>query len=465
METVKSAERSHSGQMSQVQRHGSAQRRGTPSRARLDAVGGRAGPQFRSEGYREVVSAPPPFLVRSGSIITAIALLTLTIVACIVPYPSIVGGRAQIVSAQLPVTLLSRGNGKLALLAAKEGGLVSRDDILAIIDDGSDVRAMLELMRWLGSVPVDLSEGQILPAAPAIAPARLGIAAAPLLVVIQALTNLTTFRASSDTADQVAQLRQVVATHKQLVEQFRDKESAAETAMKADQRMQAGRETLVANGYATNAYLDKFEAGRQSQRDRLAETRIATARNLATIATTEREISALLAARRDHDTEMVARLAGALRDLRGVMQEWERVNVIRAPQSGRVRLFGLWSEAQNLKAGDTFAVVEPVITTPTAFAFVPAAGFGKVQLGQRVTIRLDAYPRMEFGLLEARVAATSAVAIDGKYRILLDLPKGLQLSGGRTVQFTQNMDGDARIEVNSLRLIQQMFNHLLALTE
>jgi len=27
------------------------------------------------------------------------------------------------------------------------------------------------------------------------------------------------------------------------------------------------------------------------------------------------------------------------------------------------------------------------------------------------------------------------------------------------------MDGDARIEVNSLRLIQQMFNHLLAFGE
>jgi len=428
-------------------------------------VGGRAGPQFRSEGYREVIGAPPPFLVRAGSIITAIALSTLAVVACIVPYPSIVGGRAHIVSAQLPVTLLSRGNGKLALLAAKEGDLVSRDDILAIIDDGSDVRAMLDLERWLGNVPADLSEGQVLPAVPAVATGKLGAAQAPLLVAIQSLTNLVAFRASSDTADQVAQLRQVVATHKQLVDQFRDKENAAEASLKADQRMQAGRETLIANGYANNAYLDKFEAGRQSQRDRLAETRIATARNLTTIATTEREISALLAARRDRDTEMAARLAGALRELRGVMQEWERINVIRAPLAGRVRLFGLWSEAQNLKAGDTFAVVEPAETTPTAFAFVPAAGFGKVQLGQRVTIRLDAYPRMEFGLLEARVAATSAVAIDGKYRILLDLPRGLQLTGGRTVQFTQNMDGDARIEVNSLRLIQQMFNHLLAVIE
>jgi len=465
METVGVAERSHPGQMSPVQRHDVAQRRVTPSRARPNAVGGRAGPHFRSEGYREVISAPPPYLVRSGSIITAIAFLTLAIVACIVPYPSIVGGRAHIVSAQLPVTLLSRGNGKLALLAAKEGDLVSRDDILAIIDDGSDVRAMLDLEWWLGNVPADLSEGQVLPGVPAVATGKLGAAQAPLLVVLQSLTNLTTFRASSDTADQVAQLRQVVATHKQLVDQFRDKENAAEASLKADQRMQAGRETLIANGYANNAYLDKFEAGRQSQRDRLAESRIATARNLTTIATTEREISALLAARRDRDTEMAARLAGALRDLRGVMQEWERINVIRASQAGRVRLFGLWSEAQNLKTGDTFAVVEPINATPTAFAFVPATGFGKVQLGQRVTIRLDAYPRMEFGLLEARVAATSAVAIDGKYRILLDLPKGLQLSGGRTVQFTQNMDGDARIEVNSLRLIQQMFNHLLAMTE
>ena len=100
-----------------------------------------------------------------------------------------------------------------------------------------------------------------------------------------------------------------------------------------------------------------------------------------------------------------------------------------------------------------------------AFAFVPAAGFGKVQLGQRVTIRLDAYPRLEFGLLEAKVAAMSAVAIDGQYRVLLDLPKGLQLSSGKSVQFVQNMDGDARIEVNSLRLIQQMFARLRALTE
>jgi len=41
-------------------------------------VGGRGVPQLRSEAFSEVVSAPPPFLVRSGSIITAIALLGAT---------------------------------------------------------------------------------------------------------------------------------------------------------------------------------------------------------------------------------------------------------------------------------------------------------------------------------------------------------------------------------------------------
>lgn len=465
MEIVTVVEHATTNQTPQSAPRRPAARPPLSARASSKVSGGRAGPQLRSDTYREIIAAPPPFLVRSGAVITAIALLTLLLIACIVPYPSVVGGRAHIVSAELPVTLLSRGNGKVALLAAQEGSLVARDDILAVIDDGSDARQMLELERWLAGVPVDLSEGQLLPALPKLMPARLGPAAAPLLVVTQALNNLQAFRASSETADQVAQLRQVVATHRQLVEQYRDKESAAEASLKADQRMQAGREHLIANGYANPAYLDKFEAGRQSQRDRVAEARIASARNLATIANTEREISALLAARRDRDGEMVARLAAALRDLRGVTQEWDRVNVIRSSEAGRVRLFGLWSEAQNLKAGDTFAIIEPVSTTPTAFAFVAAAGFGKVQLGQRVTIRLDAYPRMEFGLLEARVAATSAVAIDGKYRVLLELPNGLRLSGGRTVQFTQNMDGDARIEVNNLRLIQQMFNHLLALGE
>ncbi len=422
-------------------------------------------PQLRSEVYREIISAPPPLLVRAGAVITAIAVLTLLIVASLVPYPSVVGGRAHVVSADLPVTLLSRGNGKLALLKVREGDQVNRDDILTVLDDGSDVRQMLQLEQWLMNLPADLSDDVALPAPPAVAPAQLGAATAPLLAVLQALGNLRTFRASTDTADQVAQLRQVTATYRQLVRQFADKENAAEASLKADQRMQAGRETLVAKGVAAPAYLDKFEAGKQSQRDRVAEARIASARHLATIASTEREISALLAAHRDRDAELVARLSGALRDLRGVMQDWDRVNVIRAPQTGRVRLFGLWSEAQNIRSGDTFAIVEPVSSTPSAFAFVPEAGFGKVRLGQKVAIRLDAYPRLEFGQLEARVAAISAVAIEGKYRVLLDLPNGLTLSSGKTVQFAQNMDGDARIEVNNMRLIQQVFAHLASWTE
>jgi multidrug resistance efflux pump len=348
------------------------------------------------------------------------------------------------------------------LLAAGDGEAVERNDILAVIDDGSDVKEMLELERWLSEMPADLSQARPLPPPPALAPSRLGAAAAPLLLVTQALADLSSFRAASDTADQVAQLRRVVATYAQLVEQFRVKESAAEAALQAEQRLHAGRETLVSRGVAVNAYLDKYEQGRQAQRERLAEARIATARHLATIASTEREISALMAARRDRDAELTARLVAALRELRGMVQEWERINVIRAPQAGRLRLFGIWSASQNLRTGDTFAIIEPVGSAATAFAFVPAAGFGKVRVGQRVTIRLDAYPRVEFGLVEARIAAVSAVSIDNQYRILLELPRGLQLSSGRKVEFSQNMDGDARIEIDQLRLIQQLFARLLA---
>src|SRR5436190_19789850 len=137
METTEAVDRSRSRQMPPAQPHQSAQRHLVASPARPAVVGGRAAAQIRSEDYRDVVSAPPPFLVRSGAIMTAVALLTLAIVAWVVPYPSVVGGRAHIVSAQLPVTLLSRGSGKLALLAVNEGDEVNRDDILAVIDDGS----------------------------------------------------------------------------------------------------------------------------------------------------------------------------------------------------------------------------------------------------------------------------------------------------------------------------------------
>jgi HlyD family secretion protein len=433
------------------------EQRGSPRPALAPAL-----PQLRSEEYREVVGAPPSFLVRSGSIIAGIAVFTLLTVASIVPYPSSVGGKVHVVSTQLPVTLVSRGAGKIGLLAARDGQKVNRDDILAVIDDGSDFKHLLEFERWLRGVPADLSEGQALPSFPNMASSGLGPVTAPLLAVRQSLAELVSFRASTTTADQVAQLRLVVDSYAKLGEQFRDKEGAADASLQAEQRMQSGRETLVAKGLAANAYLDKFESTRQSQRERVADARIASARNIATIATTERDISALLSAHSDRDAELTGRLAASLRDLRSVMTEWDRVNVIRATQAGRVRLFGVWSESQNLKAGDTFAIVEPLDQTPTAFAFVPAAGFGKVRLGQRVTLRLDAFPYHEFGLVDARVAAVSAVAVDGQYRVLLDLPNGLRLSSGRTVQFSQNMEGEARIQVDQLRLIQQLLRGLLA---
>jgi multidrug efflux pump subunit AcrA (membrane-fusion protein) len=418
-------------------------------------------PQIRSDEYRDVVGAPPPLLVRSGAMVAAIAVATVFLTACLVPYPSILNGRAQVISAQLPVTLISRGTGKLAVLAVKDGDLVERNDLLAVIDEGSDARQMLELEGWLSGAPTDVSGGRPLPAPPAVQPAKIGPAAGPLLAVLQALEDLTSFRASTDTAEQVAQLRRVVDSYSQLAAQFRDKETAAEASLQAEQRMQAGRETLVARGLAANAYLDRFESGKQTQRERVANARIDTARNLATVATTEREISGLLAAQHDRDRELSGRLAASLRGLRGVIQEWERVNVIRASQSGRLRLFGVWSDSQNLKSGDTFAIIEPAVTTPAAFAFVPATGFGKIRIGQRVTIRLDAYPRAEYGFLEARIAAVSSVALHGKYRVQFELPNGLQLSSGKSVQFSENMDGDARIEVDSRQLIQQLLSQLL----
>ena len=183
-----------------------------------------------------------------------------------------------------------------------------------MIDDGSDFIHMMELDRWLLSVPADLSEGRALPAFPDVSPAGLGPATAPMLLVRQSLAELTSFRASTATADQVAQLRRVVDSYSKLGEQFRDKEGAADASLQAEQRMQGGRETLVARASPPMPISTSSSPTRQSQRERVADARIATARNIATIATTEREISALLSPTVTA-IELTGRLAAALREL------------------------------------------------------------------------------------------------------------------------------------------------------
>jgi len=90
-------------------------------------------------------------------------------------------------------------------------------------------------------------------------------------------------------------------------------------------------------------------------------------------------------------------------------------------------------------------------------------GAGKVKIGQRVNIKLDNYPYLEYGMLEGIIRSISKVPEDQKYSLDVDFPKGLVTNYGIELDFAQQIEGQAEIITEDLRLLQRIFNPIRSL--
>jgi HlyD family secretion protein len=90
-------------------------------------------------------------------------------------------------------------------------------------------------------------------------------------------------------------------------------------------------------------------------------------------------------------------------------------------------------------------------------------GSGKVKPGQKVNIKFDNYPYMEYGMVEGKVNRISKVPTNDYYALEVDLPNGLTSTYGKTFEFNNEIQGSAEIITDDLRLIQRIFNPIKSL--
>ncbi len=123
----------------------------------------------------------------------------------------------------------------------------------------------------------------------------------------------------------------------------------------------------------------------------------------------------------------------------------------------------LVQEAGKLREGRTVHGNPYPLTRGQAFAeyllgnagriLLPQASSGKVRPGQTARIKFDSYPFMEYGMVNGRVTAISAVARDDRYSVEVAFPAGLTTSYGKQIEFKQGMQGTAEIVTEDLRLL------------
>lgn len=120
----------------------------------------------------------------------------------------------------------------------------------------------------------------------------------------------------------------------------------------------------------------------------------------------------------------------------------------------------IWSEILQVAAGDKVVGIvagdQGKVIGKIQFS---TTGAGKVKVGQRVNIRLDGDPYMEYGMLPATVASISLVPNEKLYTMELDLP-GLKTLYGTDIEFTGELSGVAEISTDEISLFVRLLSSL-----
>ncbi len=151
----------------------------------------------------------------------------------------------------------------------------------------------------------------------------------------------------------------------------------------------------------------------------------------------------------------------ALQLLHSAISQWEERYVIVSPVAGKVTLTSFRSENQVIRAGETLATVIPDSPTDiVARAIIPVSGFGKIETGQSVNIKLSGFPYMQYGVLKGKIFSVSQVPGEGGFSADIELTEGMTSTYREKIKFIHQMDGTADIITNDARLINRFLSPL-----
>ncbi len=412
------------------------------------------------EETQYLLGNPPSWMMRYGITVMAGFVVLLLLLAYFIRYPDIVEAKITLTTAHPPIRVLARSGGRITELLVSDKEIANSGQILAIIENTANWQDVLRLEAWLDSKGLDADN--------LLSNLQLGSLQTAYSSFSQHWKDYHYFSTNPGTAERVAVLRKQI----EQLEQINNNLTSQRTILQAefelntkerDRQVQMHIEKLV-----SDMEYEKSEATWLQQKRQLAATEATALQNQLQIRQLDGQISELRQTKSDYSNDKELALAEDLQRLHSELAAWKQAFLIVAPISGQVSLANIWSNQQAIASGEEVLAIVPVNTTNRdstkqtilGRATLSGQGFGKIQLGMRVVIRLDGYPAQQYGATEGWVSNMSALPQKENYLVEITLPNELHTSYGKSIAFRQEMTGQARIVTEERRVIERIFDRL-----
>ena len=410
--------------------------------------------ELRSEEVQEILTRVPHWMIRWGSVVVLIIVLSLFFVSWLVKYPDVITTQIVITTNTPPEKLVAKVSGKIEAILVNDKATVYENTPLAVIENSANYKDVFLLKSMVDTIAIDKNKFPF----EKLKMAQLG----------EVESYFAVFQKESIADDLNAKLQpyQVEGTAQsyesiQLKERLRLLESqrSSNQAELVLQKSDLDRyEGLFKKGIIATQELEKHKL-----------TYLQVERNYKSLLSTISQLkSAINELNKNSKTTQIneskenvnleRNVIQSFYGLKKAIRDWELNYLLRSSIEGKVSFLQLWAPNQTVNAGDNvFAVIPTNEKGYIGKVKAPAQNSGKIKVGQTVNIRLANYPDREFGIIKGAIKAISLTPDkDGNVLIDVSLPKGLKTSYQKPIVFQQEMSGTADIVTDDLRLIERL---------
>ena len=407
-----------------------------------------------SEEVRDVLSAPPKAIFKWGNTILLVFILLLLFLSWFIKYPDIIRAEVLITTQIPPEKLVAKTSGKIQAILIDDKKIVNENTPLAVIENAANYKDVFLLKAITDTISLSNSKFPF----DKLQAVQLGEIENSFAmfqkeyIASELNKQLQPYKVESSAQSfEAKQLRERL----QLLEGQKEINQSELQLLKTDVERY---EKLFNKGIISAQEIEK-------QRLVYLQAKKNYKSLLSSISQLKSSINEL---NRSSKTTVINESTTSINLERSVMQsfyqlkkaikDWELNYVFRSSVKGTVSFLQIWSENQTINAGENmFSIIPSTEKGYIGKVKAVAQNSGKLQIGQKVNIRLANYPDREFGVIEGKLKTISLTPDkDGNLLLDIELPNGLKTSYKKQINFQQEMTGTADIITEDLRLLERL---------
>lgn len=425
---------------------------------------------FHSEEAQEILGKIPSWIIRWGITLIFLIFLSIIIGCCFIKYPERINGTVTMTTKSSPIDVVSKSSGNLKQILVSNGDSINSNVILGVMQSNANYNDILYVERNIMQITDTVLNITVFD---------------DWIYKLYDLGDLQSEWTSFSSAclkyrDYIE--RAVIKQKKGLLEQQIGKQAEYYSQMKTQADILKEDLKYEEKGYRRDSSLFVHKAMSETEYEESARKLLQTRNNVVSFEAqmTSTELSILQNRQQiielsiQQDDEVLAMkqdINSSKEKLLALIKDWKISNLLVSPIDGTVSFIRKWDEGQFINAGETFLAVIPNKDCKViGIVKIPQENFGKVKSGQKVNVRLNGYPYMEYGLLTGIIGYLSSVpeeAVDQQsspqYTAEVVFPNGMKTSYGKELRLIQKMNGTAEIITEERSLMMRLIDPIVTL--